>query len=82
MDMCKIKNKLIELLGGVTVEEHKKWLEWKYISGKAFAYETVRTEMISVYKKTIDEQYNTIYDFVTESILDCYEHLREMKTHK
>ena len=43
--MGKIRNKLIELLGGVTVEEHKNWLEWRYINGKVFAYERVASAM-------------------------------------
>ena len=82
MNMGKIKNKLIELLGGVTVEEHKKWLEYNYVKGKEFAYETTITEMMSDYKRPVDERYDIIYNFVTESMLNCYEHLREMKTHK
>lgn len=36
--MGKIRNKLIKLLGGLTVEDHKKWLKWKYNNGQTFAY--------------------------------------------
>ena len=82
MDMCKIKNKLIELLGGVTVEEHKKWLEYNYIKGKEFAYETIITEMMSVYKRPLDERYDIIYKFVSKSMSDAKWFLHEMKPHK
>ena len=71
MNMGKIKNKLINLLGGVTIEEHKKWLEYNYVKGKEFAYETTITEMMSDYKRPVDERYDSIYNFVSKSMTDC-----------
>ena len=82
MNMRKIKNKLINLLGGVTIEEHKKWLEYNYIKGKVFAYETTITEMTSDYKRPVDERYDSIYNFVSKSMSDCRRCLHEMTNKK
>ena len=82
MYMGKIKNKLINLLGGVTIEEHKKWLEYNYIKGKVFAYETTITEMTSDYKRPVDERYDIIYNFVSKSMTDCKWCLHEMRNKK
>ena len=77
--MGKIRNKLIELLGGVTVEEHKNWLEWRYINGKVFAYERVASAMKCIREQSAEKQYDLLYEFVSDSISDSYKRLRSVR---
>lgn len=77
--MGKIRNKLIELLGGVTVEEHKNWLEWRYINGKVFAYERVVSTMNCIREQPAEKQYDLLYEFVSSSISDSYKRLRSIR---
>lgn len=77
--MGKIRNKLIELLGGVTIEEHKNWLEWRYINGKVFAYERVASVMKCIREQPVEKQYNLLYEFVSDSISASYKRLQSVR---
>ena len=62
--MNKIKNKLIKWLGGITVDEYHKVLEYKYIEGKYVAYERILLEMEEVYGMSADEWCKAMYALV------------------
>ena len=62
--MNKIKNKLIKWLGGITVDEYHKVLEYKYIEGKYVAYERILMEMEEVYGISADEWCKAMYALV------------------
>ena len=68
--MNKIKEQLIKLLGGVTKDEHKKWIEYKYIHGKLFAIESIRCEMRCCYgmspEKWCEHMYNCVEKLLKE----------------
>ena len=59
--MNKIKNKLIKCLGGITVDEYHKVLEYKYIEGKYVTYERILMEMEEVYGMSADEWCKAMY---------------------
>lgn len=65
----KIKNKVIHFLGGITDEEHKKWLEYKYVQGKLFACEVIRDEMQKCYGTSAEEWCKHMYDFCDKKML-------------
>lgn len=73
--MSKIRNKLIKLLGGLTVEDHKKWLEWKYINGQTFAYERLISIIKYIRELPSEEQYDLLYKFVLDATSESYKHL-------
>ena len=62
--MKKIKKKLIKWLGGITVDEYHKVLEYKYIEGKNVAYERILIEMEEVYGMSADEWCKAMYALV------------------
>ena len=62
--MNKIKKKLIKWLGGITVDEYHKVLEYKYIEGKNVAYERILIEMEEVYGMSADEWCKAMYALV------------------
>ena len=62
--MKKIKKKLIKWLGGITVDEYHKVLEYKYIEGKNVAYERLLIEMEEVYGMSADEWCKAMYALV------------------
>ena len=62
--MKKIKKKLIKWLGGITVDEYHKVLEYKYIEGKNVAYERILIEMKEVYGMSADEWCKAMYALV------------------
>ena len=62
--MKKIKKKLIKWLGGITVDEYHKVLEYKYIEGKNVAYERILIEMEEVYGMSSDEWCKAMYALV------------------
>lgn len=55
MIMNKIKEKLIHWLGGVTKEEHNKWLEYKESHGKYYATEFLLSEAKRLYGLPADQ---------------------------
>lgn len=59
-----LKEELIELLGGVTQEEHKKWCEYKYNHEKAFAYKEVLDEMLRIQKLPLEEYRKHMFSFL------------------
>ena len=62
-----LKEELIELLGGVTKEEHKKWCEYKYNHGKTFAYKEVLDEMLRIQKLPLEEYRKHMFSFLETS---------------
>ena len=62
--MKKIKKKSIKWLGGITVDEYHKVLEYKYIEGKNVAYERILIEMEEVYGMSADEWCKAMYALV------------------
>ena len=62
--MKKIKKKLIKWLGGITVDEYHKVLEYKYIEGKNVAYERILIDMEEVYGMSADEWCKAMYALV------------------
>ena len=62
--MKKIKKKLIKWLGGITVDEYHKVIEYKYIEGKNVAYERILIEMEEVYGMSADEWCKAMYALV------------------
>ena len=62
--MKKIKKKLIKWLGGITVDEYHKVLEYKYTEGKYVAFETMLMEMEEVYGMSADEWCKAMYALV------------------
>lgn len=69
MTMNKIKEKLIHLLGGVTKEEHNKWLEYKYAHGKFNAIEFLLSEAKRLYGLTADQWSEQMYERITNTYL-------------
>ena len=62
--MKRKKKKLIKWLGGITVDEYHKVLEYKYIEGKNVAYERILIEMEEVYGMSADEWCKAMYALV------------------
>ena len=58
------QKKLIKWLGGITVDEYHKVLEYKYIEGKNVAYERILIEMEEVYGMSADEWCKAMYALV------------------
>ena len=71
--MKKIKKKLIEWLGGVTVEDHESWLKYRYLIGKSVAYGDILEEMRSI-GMSADKLYVYIYAYI-ESMFRHYQDL-------
>lgn len=69
MTMNKIKEKLIHLLGGVTKEEHNKWLEYKYAHGKFYATEFLLSEAKRLYCLPADKWSEQMYECITNTYL-------------
>ena len=69
MTMNKIKEKLIHWLGGVTKEEHNKWLEYKYAHGKFHAIEFLLSEAKRLYGLTADQWSEQMYERITNTYL-------------
>lgn len=79
--MKKIKNKLIEWLGGITVEEHENWLEYRYLIGKTIAYGDILEEMRCLYGTSAEKWCECIYTYI-ENTYGHYEDLLKTKKKK
>lgn len=62
--MKKIREKLIKWLGGVTQEEHKKLLEYHYLEGKVWAFESILEEMRFIYGTSAEKWCEYMYKCV------------------
>lgn len=69
MIMNKIKENLIHWLGGVTKEEHNKWLEYKYAHGKFDAIEFLQSEAKRAYRLPADKCSKHLYEFISNTYL-------------
>lgn len=70
--MKKIKNKIIKMLGGITLEEHTKEMEIAFLKGKQARCIDIETYIINNYAHTSKRDYGKLILNTFTYVYDIY----------